>query len=256
MFALLLNAVRADLDRQLSWVKAEAKRQAGHVELTIILIGIASLAGLGAVIIGLIALYVWLAAQTTQFVALGGGLLLLALILLALTRIRRHPQFSSPPALQLAQPAALLGISTTSPNSQGLVGGEQAVSLGCWALIHVPSSVARKSCQEAGNNKLRLGLPARRPTRWATSYPLFSVVPRWNGRTSSPKPAKLTNRRRWSCFRARPSRLVGLRKPPWVLFTVRSTRKFISTLASFRTSNAAFGLAMSEAKPVSSHKLM
>ena len=129
MFALLLNAVRADLDRQLSWVKAEAKRQAGHVELTIILIGVASLAGLGAVIIGLIALYVWLAAQTTQFVALGGGLLLLALILLALTRIRRRPQFSSPPALQLAQPAALLGISTKSPNSQGLVGGEQAVSL-------------------------------------------------------------------------------------------------------------------------------
>ena len=129
MFALLLNAVRADLDRQLSWVKAEAKRQAGHVELTIILIGIASLAGLGAVIIGLIALYVWLAAQTTQFVALGGGLLLLALILLALTRIRRRPQFSSPPALQLAHPAALLGISTKSPNSQGLVGGEQAVSL-------------------------------------------------------------------------------------------------------------------------------
>jgi hypothetical protein len=132
MFALLLNAVRADLDRQLSWVKAEAKRQAGHVELTIILIGVASLAGLGAVITGLIALYVWLAAQTTQFVALGaigGGLLLLALILLALTRIRRRPQFSSPPALQLAQPAALLGISTKSPNSQGLVGGEQAVSL-------------------------------------------------------------------------------------------------------------------------------
>jgi uncharacterized membrane protein YbhN (UPF0104 family) len=132
MFALLLNAVRADLDRQLGWIKAEAKRQVGHVELTIILIAVASLAGLGAVIIGLIALYVWLAAQTTQFVALGAigsGLLLFALILLALTRIRRRPQFATPPPLQLAQPAALLGISTKSPNGQGLVGGKQAASL-------------------------------------------------------------------------------------------------------------------------------
>jgi predicted metalloprotease len=39
-------------------------------------------------------------------------------------------------------------------------------------------------------------------------------------------------------------------------FTVRSTRKSISTLASFRTSSAAFGLATSVAKPVSSHRLM
>ena len=132
MFALLLNAVRADLGRQLDWARAEAKRQAGHIELTIILIAVASLAGLGAVIIGVIALYVWLAAQTTQFVALGaigGGLLLVALFLLALSRIRRRPQFSSPPALQLAQPAALLGISTKSFNSQGLVGGEQTASM-------------------------------------------------------------------------------------------------------------------------------
>jgi hypothetical protein len=29
MFALLRNAVRADLDRQLEWAKAQAKRQAG-----------------------------------------------------------------------------------------------------------------------------------------------------------------------------------------------------------------------------------
>ena len=132
MFTLLLNAVRADLDRQLDWARAEAKRQAGHIGLTIILIGVASLAGLGAIIVGLIALYVWLAAQTTQFVALdaiGGGLLLLALILLALARIRRRPQFAPPPPLQLARPAALLGISTKSPNSPGRVGGEQAVSL-------------------------------------------------------------------------------------------------------------------------------
>jgi hypothetical protein len=167
MFALLLNAVRADLDRQLSWVKAEAKRQAGYVELTIILIGVASLAGLGAVIIGLIALYVWLAAQTTQFVALGaigGGLLLLALILLALTRIRRRPQFSSPPALQLAHPAALLGISTRSPNSQGLVRGEQAVAmrngsrsalLGTLVMVVLMGVIAGRRIMNRGIDKTR-----------------------------------------------------------------------------------------------------
>ena len=167
MLALLLNAVRADLDRQLSWVKAEAKRQAGHIELTIILIGIASLAGLGAVIIGLIALYVWLAAQTTQFVALGaigGGLLLLALILLALTRIRRRPQFSSPPALQLAQPAALLGISTKSPNSQGLVGGERPAAmrngsrsalLGTLAMVALMGVIVGRHAKNRGIDKTR-----------------------------------------------------------------------------------------------------
>jgi quinol-cytochrome oxidoreductase complex cytochrome b subunit len=92
---LLLNAVRADLDRDLDWARAEAKRQVSHVGLSVILTAVASLAVLGAVIIGLIALYVWLSAQTTQFVALGaigGGLLLLALILLTLVSLRRRPR--------------------------------------------------------------------------------------------------------------------------------------------------------------------
>jgi hypothetical protein len=125
------------------------------------------LAGLGAVIIGLIALYVWLAAQTTQFVALGtigGGLLLLALILLALTRIRRRPQFSSPPALLLAQPAALLGISTQSPNSQGLVGSEQAAAmrnrsrtalLGTLAIVALMGVINGRRAKNRGIDKTR-----------------------------------------------------------------------------------------------------
>jgi hypothetical protein len=131
MFALLLNAVRADLDRQLDWARAEAKRQANHVGLSVILTGVASLAVLGAVIIGLIALYIWLSAQTTQFVALGtigAGLLLLALILLSLVSLRRRPRFASPPPLQLARPAALLGISTGRPKSQGLASGSGQVA--------------------------------------------------------------------------------------------------------------------------------
>jgi hypothetical protein len=94
--------------------------------------GLASLAGLGAVIIGLIALDLWLAARTSQFAALGaigGGLLLLALILLAVVSIRPRPRFASPPRLQLAQPAALLGISAKGVNSQVPVGGGLAVTL-------------------------------------------------------------------------------------------------------------------------------
>jgi hypothetical protein len=132
MFALLRNAVRADLDRQLEWARTQAKRQAGHVRLTVILTGIASFAGLGAVIIGLIALDIWLAARTSQLAALGaigGGLLLLALILLAAVSIRRRPRFASPPPLQLAHPAALLGIAAKNPNSQVVVGSEQLMSL-------------------------------------------------------------------------------------------------------------------------------
>ena len=132
MFALLRNAVRADLDRQLEWARAQAKRQAGYVGLSVILTGIASLAGLGAVIIGLIALDIWLAARTSQFAALGaigGGLLLLAVMLLAVVGIRRRPRLASPPPLQLAQPAALLGISAKTVNSQVPIGGGLAMSL-------------------------------------------------------------------------------------------------------------------------------
>jgi hypothetical protein len=132
MFALLRNAVRSDLDRQLEWAKAEAKRQAGYVGLTAILIGIASLAGLGAVIIGLIALDIWLAARISPLAALGaigGGLLLLALILVTVVSIRRRPRFASPPPLQLAQPAAMLGISAKGVNSKAPVGSGLAMNL-------------------------------------------------------------------------------------------------------------------------------
>jgi hypothetical protein len=137
MFALLRNVVRSDLDRQLEWAKAEAKRQAGYVGLTAALTGIASLAGLGAVIIGLIGLDIWLAGRTSQFAALGaigGGLLLLALMLLAMVSVRRRPRFASPPPLQLAQPAALLGISAKGVNSQVPVGSGLSMSLATAAL--------------------------------------------------------------------------------------------------------------------------
>jgi hypothetical protein len=137
MFALLRNAVRSDLDRQLKWAKVEAKRQIGYVGLTAILTGIASLAGLGALIVGLIALDIWLAARTSPFaalVAIGGGLLLLALMLFAVVSIRRRPRFASPPPLQLAKPAALLGVSAKGINGQVPVGGGLAMNLATTAL--------------------------------------------------------------------------------------------------------------------------
>ena len=110
MLARLLDAMRADFERQLGWAKAQAKRQAGHAILTFVLTAVASLAALGAVVIALIALYTWLAMRHNQFVALGavgGGLLLFALILGALTLVRQRPRFASPPPLQLATIAGL-----------------------------------------------------------------------------------------------------------------------------------------------------
>lgn len=131
MFARLLDAIHADVEQQLAWARTESRRQAGHVVLTIILTAVASFAGLGAVVVGLIALYTWLAMQHDQFTALGaigGGLLLLALILFVLARIRRRPRFVSRPPLRMAQPAALVGISTSGLNSE-ILGGEQVVNL-------------------------------------------------------------------------------------------------------------------------------
>jgi hypothetical protein len=131
MFARLLDAMHADLEQQLAWARTEAWRQGSHAVLTLILTAVASLAGLGAAVVGLIAFYTWLATQHDQFTALGatgGGLLLLALILLVLARIRQRPRIISPPPLRMAQPATLLGISTSGLNSK-ILGSEEMVNL-------------------------------------------------------------------------------------------------------------------------------
>jgi hypothetical protein len=77
MFAPLFGAVRADLDRQIEWARVEVRRQARHTALILILAGVAAFAGLGAAVVGLIALYTWLAMEHGQFIALGmiGGAL-------------------------------------------------------------------------------------------------------------------------------------------------------------------------------------
>ena len=127
MFAPLFGAVRADLDRQIEWAKVEVGRQARHAVLSV-----AAFAGLGAAVVGLIALYTRLAMGHGQFIALGmigGGLLLLALILLALALVRRRPRLASPPPLQIGQPAALLGTLGQGRNVKVVTGGQQALNL-------------------------------------------------------------------------------------------------------------------------------
>src|SRR5262249_8320093 len=112
MFAALRSAVHADIDRQVGWAQDQLKRKTRYTALMGILAGVAALAALGAVIVGLIALHSWLAMQTGPFIAhglIGGGLLLLALILFAPAFIRRRPQLAARPPLQISRRAALLG---------------------------------------------------------------------------------------------------------------------------------------------------
>src|SRR5689334_10513841 len=112
MFAPLMDAVRSDIDRQVGWARGEVRRQTRHTALIGALGGVATLAALGAIIAGLIALYFWLSIELNPFAALGiigGGLLLLALILFALVVTSQRPRLASRPQLLLAQPTALIG---------------------------------------------------------------------------------------------------------------------------------------------------
>jgi hypothetical protein len=105
MFAPLLGAIRADIDRQVGWAKDEVRRQTRYATLTGVLAGMAALAALTAIIGGLVALYLWLVMQTDPFIALamnGGGLLLLAVLLFALAFMRRRPRLAVRPQLQIA----------------------------------------------------------------------------------------------------------------------------------------------------------
>jgi hypothetical protein len=128
----VIAAIRADVDRQVGWAKDEVRRQTRYATLTGVLAGVAALAALGAVIIGLIALYLWLSMQADPFIALaviGGGLLLLAVLLFALAFIRRRPQLAQRPQLQLAQPAALLGMLRPASYDKIVPGGEPTLRL-------------------------------------------------------------------------------------------------------------------------------
>ena len=143
MFAALLGAVRADIDRQIGWVKHEVKRQAGYTALVGTLAGVAALAILGAVVVGLIALHSWLATQIGPFAAhglIGRGLLLLASLVLALAFILRRPELVARPPLQVAQPAALLGTLRQGSYDKVFAGGEQTLKLATDTLRDGPRS--------------------------------------------------------------------------------------------------------------------
>src|SRR5215471_16656146 len=143
MFAPLLGAIRADIDRQVGWAKDEVVRQTRYATLTGVLAGAAALAALGAIVVGLIALYLWLSMQADPFIALGmigGGLLLLAALLFALAFIRRRPRLAVRPQLQIARPAALLGTLRSSRYDRIVAGGEPTLKLATDTLRHGPRS--------------------------------------------------------------------------------------------------------------------
>jgi hypothetical protein len=133
MFRWLLGAVFADMDRQIRWAKFEIRRQTHYTALKAILVGVASLAALGAIVVGLVALYFWLEMQAGLFAALGvigGGLLLLALILFVLAFAQERPGLASRPQLQIMRPAALLGTLTQGTH------GEQAIGVAAGSRRH------------------------------------------------------------------------------------------------------------------------
>jgi hypothetical protein len=159
MFALLLNAVRADIDRQAGWAREEVRRQIRYAVLMGAIVGMTALAALGALIVGLIALHAWLVPQIGSLGALGmigGGLLLLALILLLVAFALRRPGLKARPALQVARPAALfrsrpdLGAAQAIASDQGpkqratntLIEGTRANLLGALALAAVVGLIA------------------------------------------------------------------------------------------------------------------
>jgi len=138
MFAPLFGAVRADVDRQIAWAKDEVRRQTRYTALIGVLAGAAALAALGAIVVGLTALYLWLATRVGPFNALGvigGGLLMLALILFSLAVAQRRPRLAARPQLQIARPAALLG-TLRQGGYDKVIAGEQGLRLATDTLRH------------------------------------------------------------------------------------------------------------------------
>ena len=132
MFAPLLGAVRADIDRQVGWAQDAVRRQVRYAGVAGALAGVSALAALGALAVGLIALHWWLAPQIGAFASLGvigGGLLALALTLLVAVLLLRRPRVAARPALQIAQPAALFGVLAPARAGRAIAGGHESLRL-------------------------------------------------------------------------------------------------------------------------------
>ena len=139
MLAPLLNGIRADIDQQIDWARTEVRRQTRYTVLIGVLAGMAGLAVLGVIIVGLIALYFWLASQAGPFTALGtigSGLLLLALMLFVLVFVWRRPSITSRPQLQITRPTALFGTLRQGSYDTVIASSDQALKLATNTLRH------------------------------------------------------------------------------------------------------------------------
>ena len=139
MFAPLLKGIRADIDQQIDWAKGEIRRQTRYTVLIGMLAGTATLATVGAIIVGLVALYFWLAPQVSPFTALGGiggGLLLLALVLVLPICVWGRPRVASRPPLQIAHPATLFGSLRQSSYNKVIAGSDQTLKLATSTMRH------------------------------------------------------------------------------------------------------------------------
>jgi hypothetical protein len=67
MFTPLLNGIRADIHQQIGWAKVEVRRQTRYTVVIGVLAVMGTLAALGSIIVGLIAIYFWLAPQIGPF---------------------------------------------------------------------------------------------------------------------------------------------------------------------------------------------
>jgi hypothetical protein len=132
MLDRLFAAARADAEDQIGWAAAQAKGQAGHVIYLAVLAVLALAALIGAATVGLVGLHVWLTAlygPLVAYLALGFGLLALALLLLLAIRLSRRPKLAPPPSPRLAQPATLVGIASPFSAGASAAAGEAANSL-------------------------------------------------------------------------------------------------------------------------------
>jgi len=132
MFAPLLGALRADIDRQTGWAREELRRQVRYTALIGAIGGMVALAAIGALIVGLIALHSWLAPQVGSLAALGmigAGLLLLMVILLLVAFSLRRPGVKTRPALQVVRAATLFRTGTNLNAKQAVATGEDSLRL-------------------------------------------------------------------------------------------------------------------------------
>jgi hypothetical protein len=128
MFGKLVGLVRTDLDRQFGWLKAEVRRQGRYASLTAGLVAAAALSALGAVVVGCIALYSWIAMRYGAyfaFAALGGGFALLSFMLFVVALARHRPKVRPAPELQSVLPATLINTLKQSGYGDAVAAGEQ-----------------------------------------------------------------------------------------------------------------------------------